>query len=271
MTNSPSTLFNRFKNLTTSIKYRRSLPQNHMVEDIFLVSYPKSGNTWIRFLIANAIKVHYQIEREINFFSIDDIIPAVQGFTNLKPQGPFGLTELSRIIKSHAAYNPYYYRTILIVRDPRDVMVSYYYYLKSCCRITENYPLTDFIHHETYGVDAWVNHTTSWFYTVKPGQIVQLFLYEEFIQEPVKQLGQLMNLIGLKIEESNLVKAIELSSKENMRKSFKQHTSTYLTQIYKGNFVRRAEVTKGQELCDEDKKIIEEKTKDIAKIIGYNY
>lgn len=66
-------LLSRFKNMTMNIKYRRSLPRNHMVEDIFLVSYPKSGNTWLRFLIANAIKVHYQIEREINFFSIQDL------------------------------------------------------------------------------------------------------------------------------------------------------------------------------------------------------
>jgi hypothetical protein len=51
MTNSPSTLFNRFKNLTTSIKYRRSLPQNHRVEDIFYLEFYKLVNAYDNQLI----------------------------------------------------------------------------------------------------------------------------------------------------------------------------------------------------------------------------
>ncbi len=112
------------RNLYQKMYYNRSLPKNHVVEDVFLVSYPKSGNTWLRFLIANALKVHYNVEQDVNFFNILDIIPSIIGDGNLRLGGSFGRTDIPRIIKSHSAYNPYYYRVILLVRDPRDVMIS---------------------------------------------------------------------------------------------------------------------------------------------------
>lgn len=50
---------------------RNFIPANAMAEDIYLVSFPKSGNHWLRFLLANAIKTHFTIDREVNFFTID--------------------------------------------------------------------------------------------------------------------------------------------------------------------------------------------------------
>ena len=149
--------------IAKKIKYGRSLHKNHVVEDVFLVSYPKSGNTWLRFLIANAIKVHYNVEQDVNLFNILDIIPSIIGDGNLRPEGPFGRTDIPRIIKSHSAYNPYYYRVILLVRDPRDVMISYYYYLKDRKQIDDKLEISEFIRHTKYGINRWTEHTKSWY------------------------------------------------------------------------------------------------------------
>jgi len=42
-------------------------------DDTFLVSYPRSGNTWTRFLIANLL---FQ-DQEVSFMNIDYLIPDV--------------------------------------------------------------------------------------------------------------------------------------------------------------------------------------------------
>jgi hypothetical protein len=259
------------KKIVNQLWHARSLPSNHVVEDIFLVSYPKSGNTWLRFLIANAIKVHYQIEQEVNFFTILGIIPSPRGRTDLKSTGPFGRTDLPRIIKSHSAYNPYFYRVILLVRDPRDVMVSYYNYLKGLKQISENVNLSQLIRHPKHGIESWVKHSESWYYHNYEGrQIVKIFRYEDFLSAPQVQLAAVMECLGVKMDEINLEKAIALSSKENMKESEKKHRSTNLTNK-DIPFIRQAAASKGQSLSDTDRKFIEDASRKIARNFGYQF
>lgn len=90
-------------------------------DDIFLVSYPKSGNTWLRFLVANYF-VGDQLTvdlRNIEIIVPDIYVHNIYYFEKLK--GP-------RIIKSHELFDPRYGKTIYIVRDPRDVALSYWHF-----------------------------------------------------------------------------------------------------------------------------------------------
>lgn len=247
------------------IKYSRSLPRNHVVEDVFLVSYPKSGTTWLRFLIANAIKVHYQIDQEVNFFTLLRIIPPARGNINLRQEGSFGRADLPRIITSHSAYNPYYYRVIWLVRDPRDVMVSYYYYLRALNRISDNISITQFIRHQKYGIKNWEMHTKSWCSNnLGDGQIVKILRYEDFLSDTKFQLSSLMQCFGINMDEKSLEEAIILSSKERMKDLEKRHRSI--------NFmVRQGIASRGQELSEDDKKFIEDHTRDLAQLLGYKF
>ncbi|WP_043995868.1 sulfotransferase domain-containing protein, partial [Microcystis aeruginosa] len=191
--------------IAKKIKYGRSLHKNHVVEDVFLVSYPKSGNIWLRFLIANAIKVHYRIDQDVNFFTILGIIPSPRGKINLQPTGPFGRTDLPRIIKSHSAYNPYYYRVILLVRDPRDVMVSYYHYLKGLKQISEATTISELIRDDKYGIMSWVKHSKSWYFDHNPAsQRIKIFRYEDFLEDTKLQLFLLMESLGMIMDDSSL-------------------------------------------------------------------
>src|SRR5215470_17884303 len=89
-------------------------------DDTFLVSYPKSGNTWMRFLIANLL----QQNPPVGLLDADDLIPIVDG----KSKKFFDNMKSPRIIKSHFSFIPAYKRVIYVVRDPRDVVMSQYHY-----------------------------------------------------------------------------------------------------------------------------------------------
>jgi len=86
-------------------------------DDVFLVSYPRSGNTWTRFLLGNLIDQ----KDPLTFSNIESRIPEIY-FNNDR-----FLRQLPRprLLKSHECFQPHYPHVIYIVRDPRDVEISF--------------------------------------------------------------------------------------------------------------------------------------------------
>ena len=106
-------------------------------DDVFLVSYPRSGNTWTRFLIGNLI---YQDE-PVTFANIESRLPEIY----FNPDRVLRRLPRPRILKSHECFQPHYRRIIYIVRDPRDVAVSFYHHHIKAGNIAEDYPIADFV------------------------------------------------------------------------------------------------------------------------------
>ena len=85
-------------------------------DDIFIVSYPKSGNTWTRFLMANLVYP----EKSPDFANLNQVIPDPEALS----KRALARLPRPRIIKSHQYFDPRYRRVIYVVRDPRDVALS---------------------------------------------------------------------------------------------------------------------------------------------------
>ena len=89
----------------------------------WLVSYPRSGNTWLRFLIANLIRPR----KEADFPFVEKYVP--DGHQN-SLSGILKDKTLKQplCIKSHHRWFPYYEKCIYLYRDVRDVAISCYHY-----------------------------------------------------------------------------------------------------------------------------------------------
>jgi len=98
--------------------------------DVFLVSYPKSGNTWTRFLISNLVYP----EQPANFGNINELIPDPEGLSKRH----LARLPRPRVIKSHQYFHPRYERILYVVRDPRDVAISEYHFHRKCRVIDDN-------------------------------------------------------------------------------------------------------------------------------------
>ena len=127
-------------------------------DDTFIVSYPKSGNTWTRFLIANLL----QLDPPLTLLDMERLVPAVDGQT----RGFFNAMPRPRVIRDHGPFNPQYKNIIYIVRDPRDVAVSAYNFVLKGATTRRSYPITTFVNEFVRGarsaVGSWGENVAGW-------------------------------------------------------------------------------------------------------------
>lgn len=180
--------------------------------DIFLVSFPKSGNTWMRFWLANLLRPE---QLEITFRTVNALVPPVIALPNLKNPLPD-----PRFIKSHAPFQSQYPRVIYILRDGRDAMLSYYYYQRA--KLPLGTTIADFLA-QTPWPCRWADHVASWLNAELPADRFLLLRYEELQKEPAIQLQRLIQFADLTVSPTRLQQALERSSFQAMRQNEQKH------------------------------------------------
>lgn len=183
-------------------------------DDTFLVSYPKSGNTWARLLISNLLSP----DKPADLWTINRLVPEIEGVTKRQ------LVRMPRprIIKSHFAFDPRYPRVIYIVRDPRDVVISEYHYQRKTRQIHDGYSMeeyvTRFIEGKTCPEDgSWGQHVASWILTRGGASDFLLICYETLLSDMLPQLGRIAEFLHISATPEQLKEVAELSSVDRMR------------------------------------------------------
>ncbi len=188
-------------------------------EDIILASFPKSGNTWVRFFLSNLISENELEGREISFKTLDNMMPSF-GTATIFEKWPY---QLPRFIKTHLKYGPYLHKPkkILIIRDPRDVMVSYFHYVNNL-KIYPTFELfSDFIRNPDFGLERWLRHWKSW-----ESNYDYLIKYESLKENDTETFKAVLNHFKIPFVEENLNRAVEKSRFKNFRKVEKKYGHT---------------------------------------------
>ena len=175
--------------------------------DVFLVSYPKSGNTWLSFILANLLKQNK--DEIIDFYSVVRYIPELEVHSNHLSQ-----CSHPRVIKSHQLYNKGFPKVIYCVRDGRDVYVSYYHHLKK--RLPVETSFSEFLRKQDLYPSRWHTHVNSW---IKQSNILLVIKYEDLLRNPYNEVDKINRLVyGSRFNEEEILNAIEWSSFENMKR-----------------------------------------------------
>ena len=183
-------------------------------DDVFLVSYPKSGNTWTRFLIANLVYA----EKNPDFSNLNDLIPDPEAMAKRDLER----APRPRILKSHQYFDPRYPKVIYVVRDPRDVVLSEYHFDIKRRAISEDYPLQQFVSRFVKGelnhpYGTWGENAATWIYTRGHDPRLLLVTYEALQAQGALEMARIAEFLGVSASTERITSVIRQSSADRMR------------------------------------------------------
>lgn len=196
-------------------------------DDVYLTSYPRSGNTWTRFLLGNLLNP----DDPASFVNIESRVPEIY----FNPDHVLRGLSRPRLLKSHESFHPNYPRVIYIVRDPRDVAVSFYHHNVKAGVIAEDYPIDEFIpgfiaaqYDSRWG--SWADNVMSWMAMRQGRSSFMLLRYEDMKQDTPRELLKIARFLqtagfpNIATSSEKLARAVELSSPERMRAMEKEQS-----------------------------------------------
>ena len=182
-----------------------------LVSPYYLISFPKSGRTWIKSFLANYYSYHYKIPL----------------FTDFAPMWRYGKRKnVPRVIMTHAAHRGctedemFQYmdsirdkKIILVIRSPDKVAFSYYHRLVK--RIhdpeVENMELSDFIRSKSLGLPQIVSFINAWYRYKGNFNNFMLLRYEDCVDDPESQFIRLLDFLSCPIDKQDLKVALTRS------------------------------------------------------------
>ncbi|MFC1771747.1 sulfotransferase domain-containing protein [Pseudomonadota bacterium] len=244
--------------------------------DIFLVGHPKSGNTWMAYMLA--ILANNDYKKRVNISNVGEFIPTIH-------EADHRIAEYSnlsdpRIFRNEGPKYPELYpKTIYILRDPRSALLSYYHH---CVHDTgrTDWKIADFVDEMiTQGcirtlepflirwdrqVEAWLERAQS--------QPVTFVKYEDLMRDCYAVLERLNDFLGLECDENIITMAVERGGFSNMRKDEKKYGAESYPgeQGKKGFFVRKGKIDSWkEEMPDQVIEKIEKSFYPTMKKMGY--
>ncbi len=247
-------------------------------QDVFQASFPRSGSTWLRFMLFEIL-----CGEEPGFRKIEDRLPEIQwqrGKAGILPNG-------GRFIKTHEQYRKEYKRAVFLVRDLRDVLLSGYArgvevgLVELVSKGDLDSFLLSFLKGKALQMGSWQQHTRSWLESpiAKNGNLL-VVKYEELRNSPEPMLAQIVDFLGVKPNLQIIRKAIQDNSLQEMRKredrERKAGESSILLGPHKstgedGRFVRKGSVGGWRnKLTEGQLKVIDEYAGDMLARLGYD-
>ena len=193
---------------------RRTLPRLPRSDDVYLVSFPKSGVTWMSFLVANVNIALSGGDRPATFYNIHQYVPDIQQSRELGP--PLLPRPGFRFIKSHALLNPGYCQVLYVVRDPADALVSYHHFLRGQGAFDGS--LSELVRSPRHGIARWVEHVDGWIARSPASLRFMMTRYEDLLRDPAAELAGIYRQLGFDVPPDVLARAVEASSFDSMRR-----------------------------------------------------
>jgi hypothetical protein len=200
--------------------------------DIVIVSFGKSGRTWLRVMLSRLYQVKHGLSQRYllgfdNFHAMNRAIPKIF------------LTH-DNYIKDYTGNvdnksDFYGHKVVLLARDPRDVAVSQYfqwrYRMKPNKKVLNRYPVEgedvstfDFVMDADAGLPKIIDFMNLWASEKERLKGFFLLRYEDLRARPEETLKALLEFIGTPGTAEEIREAVEFSSYENMKKMEQKKT-----------------------------------------------
>ncbi|WP_297538307.1 sulfotransferase domain-containing protein [Roseovarius sp.] len=194
--------------------------------DAVIVSYAKSGRTWLRVMISRLYQQVYDLPKDAvigfdNFHYIDRRIPRLL-FTH---------DEFIRDYSGNTSTKLDFYdkKVLLMVRDPRDVVVSSFFHWRFRTQPWKKqlsfYPphgsdlsMFEFVQDDRSGLRRIINFMNSWAEELVNTRAHEIVKYENMRADPVNELARVARFLEIPASAAQITEAVDYASYENMKK-----------------------------------------------------
>jgi uncharacterized protein (UPF0147 family) len=195
----------------------------------------------MRFMLADVL---FGDRRNVTFDTIEELIPEIHQYTARElDQYPE-----PRLFKSHAPFDRRYGRAIYIVRDPRDVAVSFYHFRKKRDIVEADYPIEEHVEEFLEGMHVygtWAEHVGGWLGAREHRDDFYWLRYEDMHIDASQALRNATQFLGLSVSDDTIQRAVRRSSADRMRELEQETEDDDKPVILHGEddqpFVRKAE------------------------------
>ncbi|MDX2076484.1 MAG: sulfotransferase domain-containing protein [bacterium] len=188
-------------------------------DDVFLVSYPRSGNTWLRAICAYLL---YPAQTMQTLKDLDEYVPDL--YVKLPTHDRYSTP---RVFKSHEPYatrhghhnTALYQKYIYVLRHPFKVIESYYHFETNVSRrgLPDLDTFLDMVLNNAFDYGGWGEHVTSWQYAQKYAQSVLFLRYEDVQKHPIAYIQRTGRFLGVVVDDAQAEQVRIHSSQESMR------------------------------------------------------
>jgi len=233
--------------------------------DVFLASYPRSGNTLLRFPLAEAISGAL-----CSFENVQRLVPEIGVHVYAHPLLPGG----GRLIKTHERYRRKYRRAIYIVRDVRDVLLSSFA-REAAMDLLDSAALDRYIEPFLQGKmsrwGSWQNHIEEWLNSplAASGNLL-LLRFEDICNDVETAMSRALTFLAMPADPAAIHRACANNSIEKMRAKEDQSATLPKSRAHEGRLISSG-VAQGwrQKLNQQQTALIEHYAAATLSCLGY--
>lgn len=187
--------------------------------EVYLMSYPKAGRTWLRVMLNRALQQLAQVPEHRLLETYNISRRAGCRPTQFSHDGPFNLYHAGKADELRFRHRFYKSRRVVFLkRDLRDVLVSHFFE-ESRRMNTFGGELKQFLRDEVFGVRKLVNFHNMWFQNQGVPREFVLLSYEDLHRDPKAALRQVLAVMAApELPDEALDEAIAYAAFGNLRR-----------------------------------------------------
>jgi hypothetical protein len=180
-------------------------------DDALLASYPRSGTTWLRFLLSEALT-----GQPAEFETVGRTVRYVGDHQN----APALLPDTGRLIFSHEPFETTDHRIIYAVRDPRSVLISEFRWLlrRGVYRDEFQAFYSDFLVGRTNPWGSWASHVAYWLgsLSASAGRLL-IVRFEDLRADTEGTLKNILAFLNVELPADQVTTVVRNNSVDRMR------------------------------------------------------